>query len=72
MDKSLDKVCEIIEDKMRNPIEGVKKGIFEKVEKIKATLNDPVVCYECMREGLIKVGEGLWQISNNIKTRIAQ
>ncbi|GAA8025576.1 hypothetical protein HpMS70_05750 [Helicobacter pylori] len=72
MDKSLDKVCEIIEDKMRNPIEGVKKGIFEKVEKIKATLNDPVVCYERMREGLIKVGEGLWQISNNIKTRIAQ
>ncbi|GAA9850168.1 hypothetical protein VN0604_07220 [Helicobacter pylori] len=72
MDKNLDEVCGIIEEKMRNQIEDAKKGIFEKVESIKVRLNDPVVCYEHMREGLIKAGEGLWQISNNIKTRIVQ
>ncbi len=72
VDKNLDEVCGIIEEKMRNQIEDAKKGICEKVESLKAGLNDPVVCYECMREGLIKAGEGSWQISNNIKTRIAQ
>ncbi|WP_154441867.1 hypothetical protein [Helicobacter pylori] len=72
VDKNLDKVCGMIEERVRNYIEGVKKIMFEKVESLKVGFNDPVVCYECMREGLIKAGEGLWQISNNIKTRIAQ
>ncbi|GAA9196054.1 hypothetical protein BTM361_06590 [Helicobacter pylori] len=72
VDKNLDKVCGIIEERVRNKIEDAKKGICEKVESLKARLNDLVVCYERMREGLIKAGEGLWQISNNIKTRIAQ
>ncbi len=72
VDKNLDKVCGIIEERVRNKIEYAKKGICEKVESLKARLNDLVVCYECMREGLIKAGEGLWQIDNNIKTRIAQ
>ncbi|GAA7020373.1 hypothetical protein AOH439_09190 [Helicobacter pylori] len=72
VDNNLHKVFEIIEEKMRNQIEDAKKGICEKVESLKVGLNDPVVRYECMREGLIKAGEGLWQISNNIKTRIAQ
>ncbi len=72
VDKNLDEVCGIIEEKMRNQIEDAKKVICEKVESLKAGLNDPVVCYERMREGLTKVGEGLWQIDNNIKTRIAQ
>ncbi len=72
VDKNLNKVCEKIKEDVRNQIESSKKIIFEKVESLKARLNDPVVCYECMREGLIKAGEGLWQISNNIKTRIAQ
>ncbi|GAA9120981.1 hypothetical protein HpHA167_07850 [Helicobacter pylori] len=72
VDKNLDKVCEKIEEEMRNHIEDAKKVICEKVESLKARLNDPVVCYERMREGLIKAGEGLWQIDNNIKTRIAQ
>ncbi|GAA9572476.1 hypothetical protein UBN67_07900 [Helicobacter pylori] len=72
VDKNLNKVCEIIEERVRNQIEDAKKGIFEKVENLKARLNDPVVCYECMREGLIKAGEGLWHLSDNIKTRIAQ
>ncbi|GHP80939.1 hypothetical protein JP0050_06480 [Helicobacter pylori] len=60
VDKNLDEVCEKIEEKMRNQIEDAKKGICEKVESLKAGLNDPVVCYERMREGLIKAGEGLW------------
>ncbi len=72
VDKNLDKFCGIIEERVRNQIEDAKKGICEKVENIKIRLNNPVVCYERMREGLIKAGESLWQISNNIKTRIAQ
>ncbi|GAA8988406.1 hypothetical protein Taitung09_07810 [Helicobacter pylori] len=72
VDKNLDKVYGIIEEKMINQLKSYKKIIFEKVESLKAWLNDPVVCCERMREGLIKAGEGLWQISNNIKTRIAQ
>ncbi|QQW98802.1 hypothetical protein HGK51_03565 [Helicobacter pylori] len=72
VDKNLGKVCEEIAEDVRNQIEDAKKGICEKVESLKVGLNDPVVCYECMREGLIKAGEGLWQISNHIKTRIAQ
>ncbi|MGT0059173.1 hypothetical protein [Helicobacter pylori] len=70
VDKNLDKFCEKIKEEMRNQLKSSKKIIFEKVENIKAGLNDPVVCYECMREGLIKAGEGLWQISNNIKTKL--
>ncbi len=72
VDKDLDEVCGMIEEKMINQIKDAKKVISENVESMKAGLNDPVVCYECMREGLIKAGEGLWQIDNNIKTRIAQ
>ncbi|GAA8364472.1 hypothetical protein HpNP2_05490 [Helicobacter pylori] len=72
VDKNLDEVCGIIEERVRNKIEYAKKGMFEKVESLKVRLNDSVVCYERMREGLIKAGEGLWQISNNIKTRIVQ
>ncbi len=72
VDNNLHQICEKIEKEMRNQLKSYKKIIFEKVESLKAGLNDSVVCYECMREGLIKAGEGLWQISNNIKTRIAQ
>ncbi len=71
VDKNLDEFCEKITEDVRNQIESSKKIICAKVESIKVGLNDPVVCYERMREGLIKAGEGLWQISNNIKTRIA-
>ncbi len=72
VDKILNKNCEVIEEKMRNQLKSYKKIIFEKVESLKAGLNDPVVCYEYMREGLIKAGEDLWHLSSNIKTRIAQ
>lgn len=71
-DKNLNKVCEKIKEDVRNQIESSKKIISEKVESIKVGLNDIVVCYERMREGLIKAGEGLWQISNNIKTKLKQ
>ncbi|GAA6936960.1 hypothetical protein VN0234_06040 [Helicobacter pylori] len=57
---------------MRNQLEDAKKGIFEKVESLKARLNDPVVYYERIREGLIKASEDLRHLSNRIKTRIAQ
>ncbi|GAA8863654.1 hypothetical protein HpRN3_09400 [Helicobacter pylori] len=72
VDKNLDKVCGIIEERVRNQLKSYKKIIFEKVESLKAGLNDPVVCYERMREGLIKADEDLRHLSNNIKTRIAQ
>ncbi len=76
VDKNLDKVCEKVKEQMRNQIESSKKIIFEKVESIKIGLNDIVVCYERMREGLIKAGEGLWHLADRIKTtskqRIAQ
>ncbi len=72
VDKNLDKACEKITKDVRNQIKSSKKIIYKKVESLKVRLNDSVVCYECMREGLIKAGEGLWQIDNNIKTRIAQ
>ncbi|GAA6953645.1 hypothetical protein ID0048_07630 [Helicobacter pylori] len=72
VDKNLDKVCGMIEERVRNQIEDAKKVISEDVEGEKVSLNDPVVCYERMREGLIKASEGLWHLSDNIKTRIAQ
>ncbi|QQW63202.1 hypothetical protein HGI44_03740 [Helicobacter pylori] len=72
VDKILGKDCGIIGEKMINQLKSYKKVISEKVENLKVGLNDPVVRYERMREGLIKTSEGLWQISNNIKTRIAQ
>ncbi len=76
VDKNLDKVCEKITENMRNQLESYKKVISEKVESLKVGLNDPVVCYERMREGLIKAGEDLWHLDNRIKTtsklRIAQ
>ncbi|GAA7385380.1 hypothetical protein BD0137_09750 [Helicobacter pylori] len=72
VDKNLDKVCEKIEKDMKSQIESDKKGASEMIEDLKASLNDLVVCYECIRERLIKAGEGLWHLSNNIKTRIVQ
>ncbi|GHR00051.1 hypothetical protein JP0087_08960 [Helicobacter pylori] len=72
VDKNLDKVCGIIEEKMINQIESSKKVICEKVESIKVGLNDPVVRYERMKKQLKKANERLGYISNNIKTRIAQ
>ncbi len=72
VDKNLDKVCEKITKDMRNQIESGKKGTSEMIENLKAGLNDPVVCYERMREGLIKAGEDLWHLDNCIKTTLKQ
>ncbi|GHR33883.1 hypothetical protein VN0464_05440 [Helicobacter pylori] len=71
VDKNLHQICEIIVQDVKSCIESYKKGASEMIENLKASLNDPIVCYEHMKEGLIKAGEDLWQISNNIKTRIA-
>lgn len=56
VDKNLDKFCEKITEDMRNQIENGKKGASEMIENLKDGLNDLVVCYERMREGLIKAG----------------
>ncbi|GAA7208325.1 hypothetical protein ID0449_08750 [Helicobacter pylori] len=63
VDKNLDKVCGIIEERVRNQIEDDKKIIYEKVESLKVGFNDPVCCYERMREGLIKADEDLKHLS---------
>ncbi|WRE32654.1 50S ribosome-binding GTPase [Helicobacter pylori] len=71
-DKNLDKVCGKIKENVINQIESVKKGASEMIEDLKASLNDLVVCYERMREGLIKAGEGLWHLDDRIKTTLKQ
>ncbi|GAA8483979.1 hypothetical protein KKKH38_08960 [Helicobacter pylori] len=70
--KNLDKVCEKIEKDMKSQIESGKKATFGKIEHLKATLNDLIVCYEHMREGLIKAGEDLWHLADRIKTTLKQ
>ncbi|WRE31138.1 apolipoL family protein [Helicobacter pylori] len=71
-DKNLDKVCGNITEGMRNQIESVKKGASEMIEDLKAGLNDLVVCYKRMREGLIKAGEDLSHLADRIKTTSKQ
>nr|WP_231254518.1 hypothetical protein [Helicobacter pylori] len=74
--KNLNKVCEKITEDVRNQIESGKKGASEMIENLKASLNDLIVCYERMREGLIKAGEDLSHLADRIKNtskqRIAQ
>ncbi|GAA8248060.1 hypothetical protein HpNP102_08230 [Helicobacter pylori] len=72
MDKNLDKVCEKIEKDMKSQIESDKKATSEMIENLKAGLNDLVVCYECMRERLIKAGEDLSHLADRIKTTLKQ
>ncbi len=72
VDKNLDKFCEKITEDMRNQIENGKKGASEMIEDLKDGLNDLVVCYERMREGLIKAGEDLWHLADRIKTTSKQ
>nr|WP_075651549.1 apolipoL family protein [Helicobacter pylori] len=70
--KNLDKVCEKITEDMRNQIESGKKAVCEKIENLKAMLNDPVDNRKRMREGLIKAGEDLWYLADRIKTTLKQ
>ncbi|WP_369685185.1 apolipoL family protein [Helicobacter pylori] len=72
VDKNLDKACEKITKDMRSQIESGKKGASEMIENLKASLNDLIVRYECMREGLIKAGENLWFLADRIKTTLKQ
>lgn len=72
MNKNLDKACEKITEDVRNQIKSSKKGASEMIENLKDSLNDLVVCYERMREGLIKAGEDLWHLGNRIKTTLKQ
>ncbi|GHQ08990.1 hypothetical protein VN1212_08080 [Helicobacter pylori] len=72
VDKNLHQICEKIVQDVKSCIESYKKGASEMIENLKASLNDPVVCYECMREGLIKAGEDLWHLDNRIKTTLKQ
>lgn len=71
-DKNLNKACETITENVRNQIESGKKGASEMIENLKASFNDLIVCYERMREGLIKAGEDLWHLDNRIKTTLKQ
>ncbi|EJB33639.1 hypothetical protein HPNQ4053_0694 [Helicobacter pylori NQ4053] len=72
VDKKLDEVCEKIAENVKSRIESYKKGASGMIENLKASLNDLVVCYERMREGLIKAGEDLWRLDNRIKTTLKQ
>lgn len=69
-DKNLDRFCEKITEDVRNQIESGKKGASEMIEDLKAEFNDLIVCYERMREGLIKAGEDLWRLADRIKTTL--
>ncbi|WP_232258280.1 apolipoL family protein [Helicobacter pylori] len=70
MNKNLDKACEKITEDVKSRIESYKKGASEMIENLKASFNDLIVCYERMREGLIKAGEDLWHLDNRIKTTL--
>ncbi|GAA9259352.1 hypothetical protein TH0138_06510 [Helicobacter pylori] len=72
VDKNLHQICEKIVQDMESCIESYKKGASEMIENLKASLNDLVVYYERMREGLIKAGEDLWHLDNRIKTTLKQ
>ncbi len=72
VDKNLDRFCENITGDVRNQIESGKKGASEMIEKLKAGLNDLIVCYEHRREGLIEAGEDLWHLDDRIKTTLKQ
>ncbi|GAA8007076.1 hypothetical protein HpMS64_07580 [Helicobacter pylori] len=71
-DKNLGKVCEKIEEDVKNQIKSIKKAVCEKIENLKAGLNIPIDNCKRMREGLVKAGEKLWHLSHNIKTRSMQ
>lgn len=72
MDKNLDKACEKIAEAVKSRIESYKKGASEVIENLKASLNDLIVRYERMREGLIKAGEDLSHLADRIKTTLKQ
>ncbi|WP_139545195.1 GTPase [Helicobacter pylori] len=70
VDKKLDEVCEKIAENVKSRIESYKNGALGMIEELNAGFNDLVVCYERMREGLIKAGEDLWHLADRIKTTL--
>ncbi|WQW50107.1 50S ribosome-binding GTPase [Helicobacter pylori] len=70
VDKNLHQICEKIAEDVKSRLESYKKGASEMIENLKASFNDLIVCYERMREGLIKAGEDLWHLDNRIKTTL--
>ncbi|GAA7176538.1 GTPase [Helicobacter pylori] len=72
VDKKLDEVCEKIAENVKSRIESYKNGALGMIEELNAGFNDLVVCYERMREGLIKAGEDLSHLADRIKTTLKQ
>ncbi len=72
VDKNLHQICEKIAQDVESCIESYKKGASEVIEDLKASLNDLIVRYERMREGLIKAGEDLSHLADRIKTTLKQ
>ncbi len=72
VDKNLHQICEKIVQDVESCIESYKKGVSEMIENSKASLNDLIIRYERMREGLIKAGEDLWHLADRIKTTLKQ
>ncbi|MDO7811366.1 50S ribosome-binding GTPase [Helicobacter pylori] len=72
VDKKLDEVCKQITEALKSRIESYKNGALGMIEELNAGFNDLIVCYERMREGLIKAGEDLWHLDNRIKTTLKQ
>ncbi len=70
VDKSLKLIGENITERMENQLQGAKKDIIEKIEKLKALLNGSVENYKRQKRQLEKANERLEGISNNIKTNI--
>ncbi|MDU9728597.1 apolipoL family protein [Helicobacter pylori] len=70
VNENLNKACEKIAENVKSRIESYKKGALGMIENLKASFNDLIVCYERMREGLIKAGEDLWHLDNRIKTTL--
>ncbi len=72
VDKNLHQICEKIVQDVKSRLESYKNGALGMIEELNAGFNDLVVCYERMREGLIKAGEDLWYLDDRIKTTLKQ
>ncbi|WP_394851358.1 GTPase [Helicobacter pylori] len=72
VDKNLHQICEKIVQDVKSRLESYKNGALGMIEELNAGFNDLVVCYERMREGLIKAGEDLWHLDDRIKTTLKQ
>ncbi len=68
VDKSLKLIGENITERMENQLEGAKKDIIEKIEKLKALLNGPVDDFKRQRKQLEKANERLWDIEASLIT----